>query len=72
MKSIPALNARKVISALEKAGFVFVRQKGNHRIYQERNRFPVIPYHNRDLKKPTIKSIIEQSGMTIEEFIKIL
>lgn len=72
MKNIPALNARKVIGAIEKAGFEFVRQKGSHRIYQKANRLLVVPYHNKDLKKPTIKSIIEQSGMTVEEFIKLL
>jgi len=72
MKKIPALNARKVIGALEKAGFVFIRQKGSHRIYQKGNRFLVVPYHNKDLKKPTVKSIIEHSGMTVEEFIKLL
>ena len=72
MKKIPALNARKVIGALEKAGFVFIRQKGSHRIYREGNRLLVVPHHNKDLKKPTVRSIIEQSGMTAEEFIKFL
>lgn len=72
MKNIPALNARKVIGALERAGFIFVRQKGSHRIYKNGNRLLVIPFHNKDLKKPTINSIIEQSGMTVDEFIKFL
>ncbi len=72
MKNIPALNARKVIRALEKAGFVFLRQKGSHRIYDKSGRLVVVPYHNRDLKKPTVLAIIEQSGLTIDEFLRFL
>ncbi len=72
MKNIPALNARKVIGALERAGFLFIRQKGSHRIYKKQNRLLVVPFHNKDLKKPTVKSIIEQSGMTVDEFIRFL
>lgn len=72
MKNIPALNARKVVSILEKAGFIFIRQKGSHRIYKKGNRLLVVPFHNKDLKKPTLKSIIEQSGMTVDEFVKLL
>ena len=71
MKNIPALNARKVIRALEKAGFVFLRQKGSHRIYDKSGRLVVVPYHNRDLKKPTVLAIIEQSGLSIDEFFAV-
>ncbi len=30
MKNLPALNSRKVVKALKKAGFVEDRQKGSH------------------------------------------
>jgi predicted RNA binding protein YcfA (HicA-like mRNA interferase family) len=35
------------------------------------SRLPVvvtIPFHNRDLKRQTLASIIEQAGYTVEEF----
>jgi len=72
MKNLPASNARKVIRALEKAGFVFIRQKGSHKIFCKKHRLVVVPFHNKDLKKPTLKAIVEQSGMTEDEFIKLL
>lgn len=72
MRSVPALNARKLIRALEKAGFIFIRQKGSHRIYSKSGRLIVVPYHNKDLKKPTVLAIIEQSGFTVDEFLKLL
>jgi predicted RNA binding protein YcfA (HicA-like mRNA interferase family) len=31
-----------------------------------------VPYHNKDLKRRTLASIIEQAGMTVDEFIQLL
>jgi len=31
-----------------------------------------VAYHNRDLKRKTLTSIIEQSGLSVEEFIDLL
>ena len=69
MSKFPALTPRKVIKVLEKAGFVFKRQKGSHRLYAKGRRQVTIPYHHKDLKTPTVNSIIEQSGLTKEEFL---
>jgi len=32
----------------------------------------VVPYHNKDLKRGILLSIIAQTGMTIDEFISYL
>jgi len=72
MFKLPALKPKKVIEALEKAGFSFIRQKGSHRIYTKGNIGVTIPYHNKDLKKGTLRHIIKQSGLTIEEFLRLL
>lgn len=31
-----------------------------------------VPYHNRDLKRGTLQSIVKQAGFTNEEFLKLL
>jgi HicA toxin of bacterial toxin-antitoxin, len=31
-----------------------------------------LPWHNRDLKRGTLSSVIEQAGYTTEEFVKLL
>jgi len=72
MSKLPALKPSQVIKVLEKAGFSFVRQKGSHRIYVKGNRGITIPFHNRDLKKGTLRHIIKQAGLTVEEFLKLL
>ena len=61
----------EVIKALERAGFILVRQKGSHRIYVKNRLGVTVPYHNKDLKPKTLKHIIKQSGLEIEEFIKL-
>ena len=72
MTKLPALRPKEVIKVLEKAGFSFVRQKGSHRIYVKENMGVTIPFHNKDLKKGTLRHIIKQSGLTIEKFLKLL
>jgi predicted RNA binding protein YcfA (HicA-like mRNA interferase family) len=32
----------------------------------------VLPYHNNDLKKGTLRSILKQAGLSIGEFIDLL
>ncbi|MBI2268507.1 MAG: type II toxin-antitoxin system HicA family toxin [Candidatus Blackburnbacteria bacterium] len=65
MKNLPALNSRKVIKALKKAGFTEDRQKGSHLILINPNT------NRRTVKKPLLKSIIEDdAGLTIEEFLR--
>ncbi len=72
MSELPSCTPKKVIKALGKAGFVFVRQRGSHRLYQNQRYTVTIPFHNKDLKRPTLMSIIQQAGLTQEEFIKLL
>jgi predicted RNA binding protein YcfA (HicA-like mRNA interferase family) len=31
-----------------------------------------VPYHNRDLKRGTVAAIINQAGLSTEEFIELL
>jgi predicted RNA binding protein YcfA (HicA-like mRNA interferase family) len=69
---LPSLKSREVIKVLEKLGFVFVRQKGSHRIYVKGSIGITIPYHTKDLKKGTLKAIIKQTGLSVEEFLKLL
>jgi predicted RNA binding protein YcfA (HicA-like mRNA interferase family) len=74
MTRLPSLRPRPVIRALERAGFEVVRIRGSH--YQLVNptngRRATVPHHNRDLSKGTMASIVNQSGLTVEEFLKLI
>lgn len=64
------LQYRKVIKKARKAGFVLRRKtKGTHEIWwnEEKRRTCVIPHH-KEIKSGTLKSIIEQMGLTAKEF----
>jgi len=70
---LPTIKPSRVIKKLQKAGFVVDRQKGSHAVLfnKQNKRFVVVAYHNKDLKKGTIRNIIKQAGLAIEEFNKL-
>lgn len=62
-----SLKPRQIIKVLERKGFTFVRQKGSHRLYKKDNLRVTVPYHNKDLKPGTLKSIMRQAKITEKE-----
>jgi predicted RNA binding protein YcfA (HicA-like mRNA interferase family) len=72
MTRLPALKPKKLISVLERQGFVFYRQKGSHRIYVKGVLMVVVPFHAKDLKRGTLAKIIEDAGLTEDEFKDLL
>lgn len=75
MASLPMVSGRECCAALVRMGFAQVRQKGSHIIMQ--NQLPdttitiPVPDH-RELAAGTLRSIIRQAGLTVEEFINLL
>ncbi len=67
------LSGKKVIKALEKAGFVVKRQKGSHIVLRRENPYAlvVVPDHKR-VDTGTLDSILEGAGLSNEELIKLL
>lgn len=73
--SLPAVRPKQVIRALERAGFFVRRTSGSHYILKHAAKptlHVVVPFHNHDLKRGTLQSIIKQSGFTTEEFLELL
>jgi len=74
-KRLPAAKPREVLRALRKAGFFIHHTSGSHYILKHPDKPHLrvtLPYHNKDLKRKTLSSIIEQAGLTIEQFIDLL
>jgi len=73
-QELPVLKPKQVVAALEKAGFEVRRQTGSHVImYKSGIRHPIsIPLHPGDLPKGTLRAIIRQAGLTIDEFLGLL
>ena len=72
MPSLHAVKIRRVIRALEKAGFRQVRQHGSHLQLKRGNLLVTVPVHPGDLNPTVLRSILRQAQMTLEEFLELL
>jgi predicted RNA binding protein YcfA (HicA-like mRNA interferase family) len=67
---IPGVNHLDAVRALEKAGFQIVRQS-KHIVMSDGVRQVTIPRHN-PIKAFTMGGIVQDAGLTVEEFRKLL
>jgi len=72
MPKFPVAKPKEIIQALKRMGFEIARSLGSHIHLKKDNNTVTVPYHNRDLRIKTLKSIIQQAGITIEELRKNL
>lgn len=73
MSKLPVLSGKKCIKTFERANFYFKRQEGSHVILRHDKPFAqvVVPLH-KELDRGTLRAIIRHSGLTMDEFIKLL
>ena len=74
MTRLPTLHPRKIIQALERGGFVFFKQTGSHYILRHpvTKRSTSVPVHGRDIKRSLMKEILQQAGLSEEDFRELL
>ena len=73
MSKLPRISGRECTKALEKIGFYFKRQEGSHIILRRNNPFcqVVVPEH-KELDRGTLRAIIRQANLSVDEFVKLL
>jgi predicted RNA binding protein YcfA (HicA-like mRNA interferase family) len=75
MTKVPSLPYDQVIRALQRDGWVVVRQKGSHVRIQKHTQTETlkltIPAH-RPIKRSTLSHILKQAKLTVVEFEKLL
>jgi predicted RNA binding protein YcfA (HicA-like mRNA interferase family) len=72
MSKPPFIRAREVVRVAQSIGFVFDRQRGSHAVYYRVSdgRRVVIPMHgSKDLKPGTLRAIINDMGLSVDDFI---
>ncbi|MGN1300100.1 MAG: type II toxin-antitoxin system HicA family toxin [Clostridia bacterium] len=69
----PILPSSEIVKILRQFGFEKVSQKGSHAKYKNyySNRICIVPMHD-EIAKGTLKSILEQANIKIEDFLKKL
>ena len=71
MKLPRDVNGSEAARSLRRLGYNVQRQSGSHLILRRENRTVVVPQH-KPLKPGTLKGILEQAGITLEEFLEQL
>lgn len=74
MSKLPVLTSKKLIRILKEIGFQLDHKTGSHFIFYEpkTKRRATVPFHNKDLPKGTLLSILKQAGVTKEELERLL
>ena len=73
MPKLPVVSGEIVIKVLSKRGFIFRKGKGDNVIIQSKDEYRnVVVSLHKELKPGTLRAIIEQSGLTVEEFVNLL
>ena len=73
MSKLPCISGREAVRTLEKLGFRVARQHGSHIILRREEPFAqtVVPDH-RELDRGTLRAILRQTEISVEEFIRVL
>ena len=75
MTKVPVLNYEKVVRALQRDGWVVVRQRGSHIRLQKRTRQDtlkiIVPAH-RPIKRSTLSHILKDAQLTVEKLNELL
>ncbi len=74
MPKLPIISGKEVIKVLSKIGYEVDHQTGSHFILRQREypyRRLTVPNH-KEIAKGTLRGIIKQSGLSVENFIELL
>lgn len=74
MGRLSGFKYREIVKKLEVAGFEFFREaKGSHEIWfsPSKNRYTTIPRHRGDMSDGTLRNIIKQADIEVDEFLKL-
>lgn len=75
MSFLPVISGKQAVAALERLGYQQVRQKGSHiRLRHPTNsaRLPLTVPDHKELKTGTLRSIIRDAGLSVDEFRALL
>lgn len=71
MPKLPHVSGAAAIRALERLGFLKVRQSGSHVIMRKGSSGCVVPMHS-EIKVGTLAGLLRQANVSPEEFISAL
>ncbi len=75
MSELPPVTGRQAIAAFRKAGFEVVRIRGSHHVLKKAGHryLLTVPVHGSNPLKPgTLRRLIRDAGLTVEQFAQLL
>jgi predicted RNA binding protein YcfA (HicA-like mRNA interferase family) len=67
------LSGREVRAALERAGFLFRRQRGSHMILRRDDPMArVVVPDQKQIRKGTLRRILSDAGLNVDELLRLL
>ena len=74
MSRLPILSSTQVIKALERFGYVVVRQHGSHirMTHPTRKEWPVTVPHYKAIDRSLLRLIIQEANLSVPEFLSLL
>jgi predicted RNA binding protein YcfA (HicA-like mRNA interferase family) len=73
MSKLPVVSGMECVRALTRIGFVVDRQRGSHIILvREEPRVTVSVPDHKELDRGTLRAIIRQAGLSVDEFVSLL
>ncbi|MBI2369598.1 MAG: type II toxin-antitoxin system HicA family toxin [Deltaproteobacteria bacterium] len=75
MTKVPSLGHEQVIRALQRDGWVVVRQRGSHIRLQKHvanETLKIIVPAHRPIKRSTLAHILKQARLGVDEFLRLL
>jgi predicted RNA binding protein YcfA (HicA-like mRNA interferase family) len=74
MSRVPVVTFREAARAFRSAGFVETRQRGSHVFFEHPDgRSLVLPNHpGRDIAPPLLRDVLNEVGISVEEFRRLL
>jgi predicted RNA binding protein YcfA (HicA-like mRNA interferase family) len=73
-RKLPILSANEIIKALSKIGYTVDHQRGSHVVLRREDpphRRIAIPNYD-EIPRGTLRAIISEAGLTIEQFLDLL
>ena len=73
MSKLPVISGKNCIKILERFGFVVYRQRGSHvtMVREDPPNQTTVPLH-KELDRGTLRAILRQTGIGVDEFVKKL
>ena len=76
MSVLPQVPGSRLVTALQRAGFIVLRQHGSHVVLRHAtnvSRRAVVPIHGSKAVKPgTLRAILKGAGLTVDDLKELL